>query len=100
MNGDIKTTPLRSYSTFWPLLSVFISLVILQGVYIAGDLNDRSQIKQAQAQLAPITGQAQKITQIVEDLGKDLLTLSNAKNAEAAKIVTDLNIKLNEPAGR
>ena len=95
--SDSKAAP-RAYSTFWPILSVFIALIILQCVYIAGDFRDSSQIKRAQAELAPLMSQAQKITQVVEDLGKDLITLSNAQNPEASKIVADLNIKLNEPA--
>lgn len=88
----------KGYSPFWPLAFVFISLIILQSVYIAGDFSDRSQIQRAQAEIAPLLGQAQKITRVLEDLGKELITLANAHNAEAARIVSDLNIKVNEPA--
>jgi hypothetical protein len=93
-------TPPRTYSAFWPIVAVFLALIVLQSVYVAGDFGDRSQIRRAQDELAPLVGQAQKITQVVEDLGKDLITLSTAKNAEAAKIVADLNIKMNESARR
>lgn len=86
----------RTYSTFWPVVAVFATLIILQAIYVAGDLSDRSQIRTAQAELTPVVDQARKITQIVEELGKDLITLANSKNAEAARIVTELDIRLND----
>ncbi len=85
---------------FRPVIAVFLSLVVLQGLYLFGDINDRSQIERALAEAGPLAVQAQKINQVVEDLGKDLLNLASAKNAEAAKIVSELNIKMNEPAPR
>src|ERR1051326_1217099 len=96
MDSTNISTP--QYSAFWPLLAVFATLIVLQSIYVSGDFDDRRQIQRAQAEIAQLHGQAQKLTQVVEDLGKDLITLSNAKNVEAAKIVSDLNIKLNESA--
>jgi hypothetical protein len=96
MNAETSTT--TGYSPFWPVFVVFMTLIVLQGVYVIGDLKDRERIKRAQAEIAPMLTQAQKITQVVEDLGKELLTLSNAKNTQATKIVNELNIKLKHPA--
>jgi hypothetical protein len=95
---DAANPPTKRYSPFWPVTVVFISLIVLQSFYIAADFNDRSRIKQAHAELAPLVSQARKITQVLEDLGKELITLSRAHNAEAAKIVSELNLKLHEPA--
>ena len=93
-----QTPPSSSgYSPFGAIVAVFLSLTVLQAAYVAGDFNDRAQIDRSRAELAPLLGQAQKITQVVENLGKDLITLADAHNAEAARIVADLNIKLNLP---
>ncbi len=80
---------------FWPVYAVFVSLVVLQAFYVVGDFGDRSQIEKAKAELAPALGQAQKITQVIESLGKDLIELANGRNVEASKIVADFNIRQN-----
>ena len=90
--------PAQRYSSFWAVFAVFSALIVLQWTYLAADLNERSQLTRARVELAPATARARRITQTVEDLGKELLALANARNAEAARIVSELDIKLNESA--
>jgi hypothetical protein len=88
----------QTYSAFYPVLAVLIALAAVHASYINSDLKERLQLKRALVELAPTLPQAARITKIAEDLGKDLVTLAGANDAEAAKIVTEFNIKTNRPA--
>jgi hypothetical protein len=92
--------PARTYSGFYPVLAVFVILAIVHASYVFGDLNDRTQVKRARAELAPIGGQAQRMMKVIEDLSKDLAILASANDPEAAKIVAEFKIKTNQPAAK
>ena len=87
----------RSYSPFWAILAVFVTLIFLQTTYVMGDFEQKSQIKAAGAQVKPQLTQAKTVNQTTEALGRDLVALS-ANSTEAAKIVAEFKIRLNAPA--
>jgi hypothetical protein len=90
--------PAQIYSAFFPVMAVVIALAVAHFLYILSDINEHSQLKRARAELAPTLPAAARVTKIAEDLGKDLVVLAAANDAEAAKIVTEFNIKTNRPA--
>jgi len=78
-------------------MMVFLTLIAMQTAYVIGDFRERAQIRATQAELAKTLSAAQQINQTTEALGKELIELADAKSAEAAKIVAEMNIKVNAP---
>ncbi len=92
-----QPTAAKTYSPFWALCLVFATLITLQIAYVINDIEQRSQIRVARAQLQPMLNKAQTISQTTEAVGRDLVTLSTS-SAEAAKIIAEFKIQLNKPA--
>lgn len=90
-NGNPKT-----YSSFWSLGLVFVTLILLQSFYVWDDFKQRSQIKAASAQLKGLVGQAQTISAAAEAIGRELLAIS-AGSEEAKKIIAEFKIQINKP---
>ncbi len=99
-DAEGASAPASPYSAFAPILGVFIALAAVHVIYLFSDLNERAQIKRAQAELGPMTGQAARVLKIVDDLSKDLVALAGANDPEAAKIVAEFKIKTNQPAAK
>src|SRR5262245_53970472 len=91
------TNPYLANSPFWPLISVFATLIFLQTVYLIEDLRGRSNIKDSQTALRKTLDQAEAISKTAENVGRELLSLSADKSQEADKIIAEFNIKLNAP---
>jgi len=91
----------KSYSPFWALLVVSLTLICIQVSYLADDSKQKAQIQEIQKQLnaptvnAPMT-QARAIGQVTQAIGYELLALSS-DSSEASNIVAEFNIKLNTP---
>ena len=96
-SGDDAPDPDRHYSPFWVLTAVFLTLVVLQTIYLRGDFTKRNQIRVAREQLTAPLAKAQTINQMTEAVGRELLALS-ADSPEAAKIITEFKIQINAPA--
>lgn len=79
----------ETYSPFWPVAIVFLTFVFLQTVSIKTILDQRKQLKAARAELEILAPQAAKINQTVENLGHDLLSMTNKA---ARQIVADFKI--------
>jgi len=92
-----QNTAAKTYSPFWALGLVFATLIFLQAWYLKDDFNQRSQIEATQAQLKSLVGQAQTINQTTEAVGRELFALSSTSE-EAARIITEFKIQLNQPA--
>jgi hypothetical protein len=97
--GALKNAPNRptSFSPFVPLMIVFLSLTLLQVFSLKGLIDQRQTLLRHERALNQDLPQATAIADTVENLGRDLVSLS-AKSAEARKIVTEFNIQLNQPA--
>lgn len=91
-----QNTVAKTYSPFWALVLVFATLIFLQAWYLKDDLSQRSQIEATQAQLKSLVGQAQTISQTTEAVGRELFALSSSSE-EAARIITEFKIQLNQP---
>lgn len=87
----------ESYSPFWVLALVFLTLIFLQTVYLRGDFTKRDQIQAARQQLTAPLNKAQTINQMTEALGRDLLAWAT-NSPEAARIIAEFKIQLNAPA--
>ena len=94
MNGP-NTTP-KTYSSFWALGLVFVTLIVLQNFYLWEDFTKRSQIKAASAQLKGLVGQAQTISATTEAIGRELVAISSGSE-EAKKIIAEFKIQINKP---
>ena len=86
----------KTYSPFWALCILFVTLIFLQASYLRDDFKQQSQIQTARTQLKPALTQAQTISQTTEAVGRELVTLS-ADSPEAAKIISEFKIQLNKP---
>jgi hypothetical protein len=95
-NADNPSRATQLHSPFWALCLVFLSLIFLQVSYVTDDFKERDQIQAARTQLNLPLAQAQTLNQITEAVGRDLLTLST-NSVEAAKIVAEFNIRINNP---
>jgi hypothetical protein len=84
----MKNSP-QNYSPFWALAVVFLTFCFLQGMTVKNSLKQRSQLEAAQAELQKMIPQALTINQTVENLGRDLLSMTNQ---EARQIVADFKI--------
>jgi hypothetical protein len=91
----------KSYSPFWALLVVSLTLICIQVTYLSDDSKQKAQIQNIQNQLnaptvnGPMT-QARAIGNTTEAIGYELLALS-VDSAEASNIVAEFSIKLNAP---
>ncbi len=85
------------YSPFWPVFSVFVVLIFLQGAYLIDDFKQRSQLQAGKTELARTVAQAQTINLTAERVGHELLALAADKSAESARIVADFQIRSNAP---
>lgn len=88
---------MKTYSPFWALLLLCATLGFLQSTYLIDDFKQKSQIQAARAQLKPTLTQAQTISQTTEAVGRELVALG-AGSPEAAKIISEFKIQLNQPA--
>ncbi len=86
----------RSYTPFCVLALVFATLVFLQAIYLKGDFTRRNQIQAARAQMTESLNKAQTINQMTEAVGRELLVLAE-DSPEAAKIIAEFKIQLNQP---
>ena len=86
----------KSHSPFWAVWIVFLTLAILQVLNLIGDFKQRSQLQTTEAQMKIPVVQAKAIRLTIEAVGRELLALSK-DSAEAAKIVAEFKITLNEP---
>jgi hypothetical protein len=82
------------YSPFWALFGVFVTLTVLQGVYLIEDYREHSRIRAAATEAKRQLAQAQVITKTAEEVGKDLLALAAAKSPEADKIIAEFSIRM------
>ena len=89
MRSPSRTRP-RTYFPFWALTSVFLTFVVMQGVNLKNVIEQRSHLKSTHAELMKIVPQALSINQTVENLGRDLLSMTN--NKEARQIIADFKI--------
>ena len=90
------STTAKSYSPFWALLVLCATLIFLQATYLIDDFRQKSQIQAAREQLKTALAQAQTISQTTEAVGRELVTLA-ANSPEAAKIISEFKIQLNQP---
>ena len=90
-------TTAKNYSPFWALLVLCATLIFLQATYLMDDFKQKSQIQTARSQVKPALAQAQTISQTTEAVGRELVTLA-VNSAEAAKIISEFKIQLNQPA--
>ena len=98
MNSQTNPRPTaKTYSPFWALLALFLTLIVLQISYVIGDFKQQSQIQAARAQLTSPLTQARNINQTTEAVGRELIALST-NSAEAAKIIAEFKIQINQPA--
>jgi hypothetical protein len=93
-----ETKNINGYSAFWPVVIVFATLAVVQGIYLAGTLRTRDQLSARRANVQQVLPQAQLINQTVENVGKELFALSDGKSNEAAKIIAEFNIQLQQAA--
>jgi hypothetical protein len=84
----MKNSP-QTYSPFWALAAVFLAFVFLQGMSVANLIKQRSQLEASQAEMQKVIPQALMISQTIENLGHDLLAMTNR---EARQIVADFKI--------
>jgi len=82
------------YSPFWALFGVFVTLTVLQSVYLIEDYREHSRLRVAAAETKIKLAQAQVITKTAEAVGKDLLALAAATSPEADKIIAEFNIRM------
>jgi uncharacterized membrane protein len=87
----------QNYSPFRPILAVFLTLAVLQGLHLKGNLTFRKQILMAQEPVSKAMPIAQGISDTVEKVSKDLMQLSDGKTNEAAKIIDEFKIRVNAP---
>ncbi|MBI3850771.1 MAG: hypothetical protein HY298_10935 [Verrucomicrobia bacterium] len=90
-------TTVNTYSPFWALCVLFVTLLFLQTTYLIDDFKQKSQIQAARAQFKPTLTQAQNISQTTEAVGRELVALA-PNSPEAAKIISEFKIQLNKPA--
>ena len=83
----------RSYSPFWPLTAVFLTFTFLQGVNLKNILEQRSRLQSTLVEFKRVMPQALTINQTVENLGRDLLSMTNQ---EARQIIADFKIAGNQ----
>ena len=86
----------KTYSPFWALGLLFATLIFLQVSYVIEDSKQQTQIQAARAQLKPALTQAKTISQTTEAVGHELVALA-PKSPEAAKIIAEFKIQLNNP---
>ncbi|MEO5802755.1 MAG: hypothetical protein ABIR24_04435 [Verrucomicrobiota bacterium] len=79
----------RRHSPFWALTAVFLTLVFLQGMDLISLLEQRSRLQTTLADFHKIMPQAVIINKTVENLGRDLLAMTNQ---EARQIIADFKI--------
>ncbi len=96
MNFPDPNAPTRSYSPFGALMFVFVVLIFLQTTYLSQDSKEQSGIENARTQLKPALAHARTINETTEAVGRDLVALST-NSAEAASIVAEFKIRLNQP---
>lgn len=89
----MNKTP-KIYFPFWALTAVFLTFIFLQCVNLKTIFEQRSQLKTTQAQIEKIVPQALVINQTIENLGNDLLSMTNK---EARQIVADFKIAPSNP---
>jgi hypothetical protein len=85
----------QTYSPFWALAALFLTFIFVQGVNLKEITAQRSQLQAAHAELEKILPEALKINKTVENLGNDLLSMTNQ---EARQIVADFKITPTAPA--
>ena len=87
-----------AYSPFWPLLIVLVAIGIVQAYHFFGTLEARKQMKETREQVQKVLPNAKTINDAVENVGRDLVALSDGKSNEAAKIIAEFNIQLHGSA--
>ena len=78
-----------NYSPFWALTAVFLTFIFVQGANLKTVLQQQTNLQAAHAELQKVVPQALTINQTIENLGRDLLSMTNQ---EARQIVADFKI--------
>ena len=99
MNPPSDAAQKQKYSPFWALVLLIGTLIFLQTAYVADDIRQRSQIEAARAQLKGLLGHAQTISQTTDSIGRELVALA-AKSDEAARIIAEFRIQIDNPAAQ
>ena len=86
--------PTNIYSPFWPVLIVLVAIGIVQAYHFSTTLDERKQMEAAREQVQKVLPNARTINDAVENIGRDLIALSDGKTNEAAKIIAEFNIQL------
>ncbi len=92
-----KSNGASTHSPFWPIFIVFAVLAMLQLLDFKNGIDRRRQIKTARVEISSYLPKAATIEQTVEKVGHDLLALSDGNTNEAAKIVSEFQIRANNP---
>ena len=96
MNSS-QSTHGETYSPFWPIFIVFAVFLLLQVLEVKNRITQRQQMTAASTQLTSLVPKAQTIQKTLENVGHDLMTLSDGKTNEAAKIIAEFGIQMNAP---
>jgi hypothetical protein len=97
MHKPDTPSPPDARTPFWALLLLLATLTFLQVAYLIDDINERNRILAARSQMKAVLDNAIVITQTTDAVGRELVARSS-QSPEAAKIVTEFNLKLNKPA--
>jgi hypothetical protein len=89
----MSTTPTKTYSPFWPILILLLGFISVQTVYLKSAWSQREQLKTSATEMKAVVSQAATVEKTLESVGRDLNDLAG-KNAEAAKIVQEFQIRI------
>lgn len=87
---------IREYSPVGALCLLFATMFVLQGSSLLEDFKQHSKIQTARAQLKPALAHALNVSQTAEAASRELIVLSGS-SAEAANIVAEFKITMNNP---
>jgi len=97
MNDDNQSYE-SPVSCVWPLVTVLGALLLVNLVQLVSIINERQAVSQTTDQATQAINRYKKVSDRLENLAKDLIRLSLTNN-EAKEIVTQFDIKINQPAG-
>ncbi len=84
----------QSYSPFWVLTAVFLTFAFMNGINLKSVLEQRDRLQNTLVEFQKVLPQAMMINQTVENLGHDLLSMTNQ---EARQIIADFKIAGGNP---
>jgi hypothetical protein len=83
-------------SCAWPLVTVLGAFLLVNLVQLVSIVKERQTVTQTTTAAAQAIGRYKTVSTKLEELAKDLMRLS-LTNSEAAEIVTQFNIQMNQP---